>query len=112
MFDRGEIGVHCALLASPGVSTHPEQIASRGPSTEGVLNAALEAARPERHVSWLDIGCGRGDLFENHGQMDVAREAEVAPTGLPSASLIVATRAPRRRLRLEGGIICQVRERE
>ena len=46
-----EMVVNRALLASAGVSAHPDQIASRGTSTEEIVNAAVEAARPERHVS-------------------------------------------------------------
>jgi SAM-dependent methyltransferase len=28
-----------------------------------ILDAALGVARPERHLRWLDIGCGTGDLL-------------------------------------------------
>lgn len=30
---------------------------------EEILTAVLEAAHPEPHLGWLDIGCGRGDLL-------------------------------------------------
>ncbi len=40
-----------------------EQQASAGKSDEPIVNAVLEAARPERGLRWLDIGCGTGDLL-------------------------------------------------
>jgi SAM-dependent methyltransferase len=39
------------------------QIQSGGNSTAEIHDAALAAAKPERGLSWLDIGCGRGDLL-------------------------------------------------
>jgi 2-polyprenyl-3-methyl-5-hydroxy-6-metoxy-1,4-benzoquinol methylase len=30
---------------------------------EEIVRSALEAARPEPHLRWLDIGCGRGDVL-------------------------------------------------
>jgi len=36
---------------------------SAGSSSGEILDAVLEAARPERGLRWLDIGCGRGDLL-------------------------------------------------
>ena len=39
------------------------QLASGGASNEEIIDAALAAARPERGLRWLDVGCGRGDLL-------------------------------------------------
>jgi SAM-dependent methyltransferase len=39
------------------------QLASGGASNEEIILAALAAARPERGLRWLDVGCGRGDLL-------------------------------------------------
>jgi 2-polyprenyl-3-methyl-5-hydroxy-6-metoxy-1,4-benzoquinol methylase len=43
--------------------TYSNQLASAGTSIEEIVQSALEAARPEPHLRWLDIGCGRGDLL-------------------------------------------------
>jgi len=45
------------------VRTYSEQLASAGSSMEEIVAAALAAARPEPRLSWLDIGCGTGDLL-------------------------------------------------
>jgi 2-polyprenyl-3-methyl-5-hydroxy-6-metoxy-1,4-benzoquinol methylase len=50
-------------MASAGVRTYSDQIDSAGASTGEIVQAALDAARPERGLRWLDIGCGRGDLL-------------------------------------------------
>ena len=39
------------------------QVDSGGASNEEIIAAALAAARPERGLRWLDVGCGRGDLL-------------------------------------------------
>jgi len=36
------------------------QLASRGMSMDGIVEAALAAARPQPELSWLDVGCGTG----------------------------------------------------
>jgi 2-polyprenyl-3-methyl-5-hydroxy-6-metoxy-1,4-benzoquinol methylase len=38
-------------------------MASAGASMEAIVQAALDSARPQRGLRWLDIGCGRGDLL-------------------------------------------------
>jgi SAM-dependent methyltransferase len=38
-------------------------MASEGASMREIVEGALQAARPERHLSWLDIGCGSGDAL-------------------------------------------------
>lgn len=43
--------------------TYSDQIASAGASMDEIVVTALEAARPQRGLRWLDIGCGRGDLL-------------------------------------------------
>lgn len=43
--------------------TYSDQLASAGTSIEEIVQRALEAARPQPHLRWLDIGCGRGDLL-------------------------------------------------
>jgi len=43
--------------------TYSDQVASGGASMEEIVEAALEAARPEAGLRWLDVGCGRGDLL-------------------------------------------------
>jgi 2-polyprenyl-3-methyl-5-hydroxy-6-metoxy-1,4-benzoquinol methylase len=45
------------------VDSSSEQIASAGSSEEEILEAALNAAQPAAGLTWLDIGCGRGDLL-------------------------------------------------
>jgi len=40
-----------------------DQLDSGGTSQEEILQCALTASRPARGLSWLDIGCGRGDLL-------------------------------------------------
>jgi SAM-dependent methyltransferase len=42
---------------------YSEQIDSAGGSSDEILEGALAAAQPQRGLSWLDIGCGRGDLL-------------------------------------------------
>ncbi|MGD0452059.1 MAG: class I SAM-dependent methyltransferase [Solirubrobacteraceae bacterium] len=43
--------------------TYSDQLASAGTSIDAIVESALEAARPEPHLRWLDIGCGTGDLL-------------------------------------------------
>jgi SAM-dependent methyltransferase len=43
--------------------TYSDQLASAGTSMTQIVDAAVELARPEPHLRWLDIGCGRGDLL-------------------------------------------------
>jgi len=43
--------------------TYSDQLDSAGSSMEEIVRSALEAARPEPHLRWLDIGCGRGDVL-------------------------------------------------
>jgi 2-polyprenyl-3-methyl-5-hydroxy-6-metoxy-1,4-benzoquinol methylase len=43
--------------------TYGDQIDSGGKSLSEIVQAALEASRPQPHLRWLDIGCGRGDLL-------------------------------------------------
>jgi len=43
--------------------TYSDQLASAGASMEPIVAAALDSARPEPGLRWLDIGCGRGDLL-------------------------------------------------
>jgi 2-polyprenyl-3-methyl-5-hydroxy-6-metoxy-1,4-benzoquinol methylase len=43
--------------------TYSDQIDSAGASMQEIVETALEAANPARHLRWLDIGCGRGDLL-------------------------------------------------
>jgi SAM-dependent methyltransferase len=50
-------------MPSAGVRTYSDQIDSAGASTDEIVQAALDAAQPERGLRWLDIGCGRGDLL-------------------------------------------------
>lgn len=45
------------------VRKYSEQLASAGTSMDEIVEAALDAARPEPGLRWLDIGCGRGDLL-------------------------------------------------
>jgi 2-polyprenyl-3-methyl-5-hydroxy-6-metoxy-1,4-benzoquinol methylase len=40
-----------------------DQLASAGSSEEAILEAALAASQPAPGLSWLDIGCGRGELL-------------------------------------------------
>lgn len=47
----------------PAVRTYSEQTASAGTSMQEIVMGALVASRPARGLSWLDIGCGRGDLL-------------------------------------------------
>jgi 2-polyprenyl-3-methyl-5-hydroxy-6-metoxy-1,4-benzoquinol methylase len=42
---------------------YTDQIDSAGASMQEIVGAALEAAAPQPHLRWLDIGCGRGDLL-------------------------------------------------
>jgi SAM-dependent methyltransferase len=50
-------------LGSAVVRSYSDQIDSAGASMEEIVECALSAAQPERGLSWLDIGCGRGDLL-------------------------------------------------
>jgi SAM-dependent methyltransferase len=43
--------------------SYSDQVGSAGASTEEIVEASLQAARPEPGLRWLDIGCGRGDLL-------------------------------------------------
>jgi len=43
--------------------TYADQIDSAGASMAEIVRTALAAARPQPHLRWLDIGCGRGDLL-------------------------------------------------
>jgi SAM-dependent methyltransferase len=43
--------------------TYSDQLGSAGASMAEIVQLALELARPEPHLRWLDIGCGRGDLL-------------------------------------------------
>jgi SAM-dependent methyltransferase len=43
--------------------TYEDQLESGGASTDEILESALAAARPQPGLTWLDIGCGRGDLL-------------------------------------------------
>jgi SAM-dependent methyltransferase len=45
------------------VRTYDDQLASAGASTSEIVDAALELAQPRPNLSWLDVGCGRGDLL-------------------------------------------------
>jgi SAM-dependent methyltransferase len=45
------------------VHTYADQLGSAGSSTSEIVQAALELAEPQPNLSWLDIGCGRGDLL-------------------------------------------------
>jgi len=45
------------------VRTYSDQMASAGASIDEIIETALASARPEPHLRWLDIGCGRGDLL-------------------------------------------------
>lgn len=42
---------------------YSDQVDSAGASTQEIIDAVLEAARPEPGLTWLDLGCGRGDLL-------------------------------------------------
>jgi SAM-dependent methyltransferase len=42
---------------------YADQVDSAGASMREILDAVLEAARPEPGLTWLDLGCGRGDLL-------------------------------------------------
>jgi SAM-dependent methyltransferase len=43
--------------------TYSDQIDSAGASMPEIIDGVLAAAHPEPGLSWLDIGCGRGDLL-------------------------------------------------
>ena len=43
--------------------SYSDQVDSAGTSMQAIVERALQAARPQRHLRWLDIGCGRGDLL-------------------------------------------------
>jgi SAM-dependent methyltransferase len=47
----------------PAVRAYSDQVATSGRSTEEIVDAALAASHPRPQLSWLDIGCGRGDLL-------------------------------------------------
>jgi len=51
------------LVGCGEVGTYSDQLASAGVSMSEIVEAALTAARPEPHLRWLDIGCGRGHLL-------------------------------------------------
>jgi len=42
---------------------YSDQVDSAGASMQEILDAVLEAAQPEPGLTWLDLGCGRGDLL-------------------------------------------------
>jgi SAM-dependent methyltransferase len=42
---------------------YSDQVASAGSSMDAIVETALHAARPAPGLSWLDIGCGRGELL-------------------------------------------------
>ncbi|HEV3047133.1 MAG TPA: class I SAM-dependent methyltransferase [Solirubrobacteraceae bacterium] len=46
-----------------GARDFADQVDSAGASMQEILDAALAAARPEPGLTWLDVGCGRGDLL-------------------------------------------------
>jgi 2-polyprenyl-3-methyl-5-hydroxy-6-metoxy-1,4-benzoquinol methylase len=48
--------------------TFADQIDSGGTSPAAIAQAALQAARPERGLRWLDIGCGEGQLLRLIGE--------------------------------------------
>lgn len=43
--------------------SYSDQVASAGASIDAIVEGALAAARPEAGLTWVDIGCGRGDLL-------------------------------------------------
>jgi 2-polyprenyl-3-methyl-5-hydroxy-6-metoxy-1,4-benzoquinol methylase len=45
-------------------STALAQVGSKGQSASAILEAALSASAPAPGLSWLDIGCGRGDILK------------------------------------------------
>ncbi len=45
------------------MEAYTDQLASAGVSTDEIVDAALDAAQPRPGLSWLDVGCGRGDLL-------------------------------------------------
>jgi SAM-dependent methyltransferase len=45
------------------VRTYSDQLDSGGASMTEIVRAALAAARPQPHLRWLDIGCGRGEML-------------------------------------------------
>jgi 2-polyprenyl-3-methyl-5-hydroxy-6-metoxy-1,4-benzoquinol methylase len=45
------------------VRTYSDQIGSAGISMSEIVDGALSAARPQSHLRWLDIGCGKGHLL-------------------------------------------------
>jgi SAM-dependent methyltransferase len=51
------------MLSSRAVRTYSDQEESGGKSLQEIVDSALAAARPQRDLRWLDIGCGRGDLL-------------------------------------------------
>ena len=51
------------MLASRRVRSYSDQLASAGSSIDAIVETALATAAPEPHLTWLDIGCGRGDLL-------------------------------------------------
>lgn len=57
-------GEYCArLLKNAGMTANATQRASGGRSLDEIVDAAIEEARPETGLRWLDIGCGRGELL-------------------------------------------------
>jgi SAM-dependent methyltransferase len=45
------------------VRSYADQLDSGGASVTEIVERALDAARPQPGLRWLDIGCGRGDLL-------------------------------------------------
>jgi 2-polyprenyl-3-methyl-5-hydroxy-6-metoxy-1,4-benzoquinol methylase len=45
------------------VRTYSDQLDSGGASMQEIIEQALQAAHPQPHLRWLDIGCGTGDLL-------------------------------------------------
>jgi 2-polyprenyl-3-methyl-5-hydroxy-6-metoxy-1,4-benzoquinol methylase len=45
------------------VRSYSDQLASGGSSAAEIVEAVIEQSRPEPHLRWLDIGCGRGELL-------------------------------------------------
>jgi 2-polyprenyl-3-methyl-5-hydroxy-6-metoxy-1,4-benzoquinol methylase len=47
------------------VRTFSDQLDSGGASMDEIIEEALQAARPEAQLRWLDIGCGTGELLRS-----------------------------------------------
>jgi SAM-dependent methyltransferase len=50
-------------IGAVATRTYADQLGSAGSSMDEIVLSALAAARPEPHLRWLDIGCGRGELL-------------------------------------------------